>query len=201
VIHNPLWPCLALAVILAGCAGSSQGDRVNTLEQRVSEQETRLTRLNQTVSAGESKIDYIQSQVERVAGSGGGATAGREEVAKSQVHFDRNRYDLSADAQKSVDDLAGKLTSDPYSTVEIKGFTDGLGSPEYNYFLGERRAETVARYLNTKHGIPLYRMERISYGKDAAVSAGRGDQEDPASRRVEMRILSNTSRQGKPNIP
>jgi peptidoglycan-associated lipoprotein len=201
VIHNPQWPCLALAAILAGCAGSSQGNRVSELEQKIADQETRLTRLNQTVSASESKIDYVQSQVERAAGPGAGAATGRDEVAKSEAHFDRNRYDLSADAKKSIDELAEKLANDPYSIVEIKGFTDGLGSPEYNYSLGERRAETVARYLNTKHGIPLYRMERISFGKDAAISAGRGDQEDPSSRRVEMRILSSTPRPGRPNLP
>jgi peptidoglycan-associated lipoprotein len=198
-IHKTLWPCLALA-ILAGCAGSSQGNRVDDLERKISDQETRLTRLNQTVSASESKIDYIQTQVEHAV-PGGTATAGRDEVAKSSLHFDRNRYDLSGDDKKSIDQLAEKLASDPLSTVEIRGFADGLGSPEYNYSLGERRAETVARYLNTKHGIPLYRMERISFGKDEAVAAGRGDQEDPASRRVELRVLSSTPRPGSPNLP
>lgn len=195
-----LWPCLALAAMLAGCAGSSPGDRVGQLEQRISDQETRLTRLNQTVSANESKIEYVQSRVEGT-GTSGGSAANRDEVASSDLHFDRNRYDLSAEAMKRVDELAEKMASDPNSIVEIKGFTDGIGSPEYNYTLGERRAETVARYLNTKHGIPLYRMERISFGEDAAIAAGRSNQEDPGSRRVEMRVLSSTPRPGRPNLP
>lgn len=188
------------AAWISGCAGSSQGSRVDELAQKVADQETRLTRLNQTVSASESRLDYIQTQVEHAA-PGSTASARRTEVAKSAVHFARNEYELTGDAKNTVDQLAQNLAGDPFSVIEIRGFTDGLGTPEYNYQLGERRAETVARYLNTKHGIPLYRMERISFGKDEAVTAGRNDLDDPASRRVEMRVLSGGSASGSPNVP
>jgi len=62
--------------------------------------------------------------------------------------------------------------------IEIQGHTDSIGSESYNLELGYKRAESAMRYLNMEQGIPLFRMNVISYGEfkpiaDNATKEGR----------------------------
>jgi outer membrane protein OmpA-like peptidoglycan-associated protein len=113
------------------------------------------------------------------------------ELASSEVHFGFNEYDLTPDAKRSLDRLAGPLAEDPNAIVEIRGHTDAVGSREYNYQLGEMRAESVARYLHKQFHVPLYRMTRVSYGEDALAQPTSETAREKANRRVEVRIMSN----------
>ena len=88
------------------------------------------------------------------------------------------------------------MSDDPRAIIEIKGYTDAVGSKTYNYELGTLRADAVARYLQKRHRIPLYRLNRISYGEDNPVSASAGDQRVAANRRVEVKVLSSRGSSG-----
>jgi peptidoglycan-associated lipoprotein len=60
--------------------------------------------------------------------------------------------------------------------VLIEGHCDERGTREYNLGLGERRADSAARYL-MDHGISGDRIRTISYGKDRPIAA-QGTQEE-----------------------
>ncbi|MBP1621250.1 MAG: oprF, partial [Acidobacteria bacterium] len=71
----------------------------------------------------------------------------------------------------------------------IQGHTDSVGSEQYNLSLGQARANEVLRYLATSAGLPLHRMNAISYGEykpiaDNKTAAGRGQ-----NRRVSLVVL------------
>lgn len=76
-------------------------------------------------------------------------------AADALFKFDKsNPSDLLPEGRKTLDDLISKINSG-YATVEsiaLVGHTDRLGSEQYNYNLGLRRAETVKAYLE-KGGI------------------------------------------------
>ena len=61
----------------------------------------------------------------------------------------------------------------PSSTVTVEGFTDRVGTAEYNKALGERRAESVMEYLVKRGGLSGDRVRAVSYGEasDRLVSA------------------------------
>ncbi len=187
---------LLTAVIVAGCASSAPNERVEHLEGKITEQESRLTRLQQSVSAGETKQRYLSDQVEMLSAGGGSGAGEYREMGETKVQFDFNSYDLSAEAKKSLDELAETLNDNPRAMVEIQGYTDAVGSRTYNYQLGEMRAESVARYLQKKHRVPLYRLNRISYGEDNPASPSAEDQRVAGNRRVEVRVMSSDGSRG-----
>ena len=55
----------------------------------------------------------------------------------------------------------------PTSTVTVEGFTDPVGSPEYNMALGKRRAQAVKDYLVIQGGLADGRVRAVSYGEAA----------------------------------
>ena len=81
-------------------------------------------------------------------GRGGTATssctvnvAQREVIAFEDVHFAFDRFNLSPEALKILDDAVAKLQANPDINVTIEGHTDSIGTSEYNLALGERRAQ------------------------------------------------------------
>ena len=73
--------------------------------------------------------------------------------------------------------------------LEIQGHTDSTGPDEYNYKLGEARAEAVRRYLS-KSGVALNRMSTISYGKDEPVDSNKTKEGRSKNRRVVVIVLA-----------
>ncbi|HVR30200.1 MAG TPA: OmpA family protein, partial [Thermoanaerobaculia bacterium] len=63
------------------------------------------------------------------------------------------------------------------------------GPEDYNLMLGEQRAESVRRYLNMEHGIPLHRMSVISYGETAPVVDNDSREARAQNRRVALVVL------------
>ncbi len=61
----------------------------------------------------------------------------------------------------------------PSSLVTVEGFTDPVGSQEYNLALGKKRAQAVMDYLVEQSGLSSDRVRAVSYGEaaDRLVSA------------------------------
>ena len=73
--------------------------------------------------------------------------------------------------------------------IEIQGHTDSIGSEKYNLRLGEARAESVRRYLNSQHGLPLHRLSVISYGESAPLTDNETREDRAQNRRVALVVL------------
>jgi outer membrane protein OmpA-like peptidoglycan-associated protein len=87
-------------------------------------------------------------------------------IEKGDVTFGFNKSELDNDAKIALDVIAQKAQTTPRSVVELEGFTDKVGSKEYNLVLSRRRAEAVARYLVGK-SIPLRNVHIIGLGEEA----------------------------------
>ncbi len=103
------------------------------------------------------------------------------------VYFEFNEYGLNSKAFANVDKIIGHLNHSPDFTVEIKGYTDSVGSDPYNNMLSRKRAKMVLDYMNSR-GVPAELMKAKAYGKDDPV----GDNSDPnqawLNRRAEIII-------------
>ena len=108
-------------------------------------------------------------------------------VTDNGVMFGFDKSSLSDEAKASLDAFAETVKAvegDAY--VEIQGHTDNIGSESYNLKLGYKRAEQVMRYLNMEQGIPLFRMNIISYGEYKPIADNSTREGRAQNRRVTL---------------
>jgi len=102
------------------------------------------------------------------------------------VKFPANGAQLSTEAQGRLASIAEKLKADNKNVyIEVQGHT-AMGEPAR---LGEQRAAAVRMFLN-KQGVPLNRINSISYG--ATTPAAPNDTRDgrAQNRRAVVMVLS-----------
>lgn len=105
------------------------------------------------------------------------------------VTFDNNKADLSTEAQTFLTDFAQKLkTQNENVYIEIQGHGDTHGTPAHNMQLGDRRADAVKRFLNAQ-GVPLARMNTISYGEQKPKAEETTPENHALNRRVVLIVL------------
>ena len=86
--------------------------------------------------------------------------------------FDFDQAVLRAEVKAVLDDLAGRLRDAEWDRLDIIGYTDRIGTDDYNQHLSEQRAWAVARYL-VDQGIPLNKLKVQGRGeRDTVLQAG-----------------------------
>ena len=80
------------------------------------------------------------------------------------VRFGFDRTELDEAAIRTLDQMVSVARSTKRYVIEIQGFTDKVGSEQYNLELSRRRADAVVRYLTMVHKVPLARVFRVGYG-------------------------------------
>lgn len=106
-------------------------------------------------------------------------------INMSDVLFDFNKYTLKEAAREKLARLAGIIISHPGLNLRVEGYTDGVGSDEYNQKLSEERADTVRDYL-VSNGILLDNVSAVGYGKQYPVASNDNAAGRAMNRRVEM---------------
>lgn len=106
-------------------------------------------------------------------------------VNMSDVLFDFNKYTLKPEAREKLAKVSGILLAYPDLKLQVEGYTDNIGSDEYNQKLSEERADAVRDYLVTQ-GVQQPNITAQGYGKthpvaDNSTNAGRAQ-----NRRVQL---------------
>ncbi len=101
--------------------------------------------------------------------AGPGSVQEFNQTVGDRVFFDTDQTDLSPTAQATLDKQAAWLNQYHRYAFTIEGHADERGTREYNFALGERRAQAVHDYLVAK-GVSASRMKTISYGKERPVA-------------------------------
>jgi outer membrane protein OmpA-like peptidoglycan-associated protein len=107
------------------------------------------------------------------------------------VLFTSGRAELQAGATGNLNKLVAFLNKYPDRTVAIEGYTDSVGSEDYNQGLSERRADSVKSYL-AGQGIGSTRLSASGKGKSDPVAGNDSSSGRQQNRRVEV-IISNPS--------
>ncbi|WP_276485026.1 OmpA family protein [Paraflavitalea pollutisoli] len=105
-------------------------------------------------------FDLIDYQVDTING---------KQVIKFTVYFYYKDFSLTSRAFGTIDKVITQLKNDPTKVVDIKGYTDNVGSTEYNNFLSMRRAQMAFNYM-TSRGIAAERLIVSYYGKEYPVA-------------------------------
>lgn len=106
-------------------------------------------------------------------------------VVRFVVYFEFNEYSLNSKAFSTIDKVLAHLESKPDLTLEIKGYTDDIGSNSYNNFLSRRRAKMVLEYMNSR-GVPSDYMKAKAYGSDNPVADNKDPNQAWLNRRAEI---------------
>lgn len=93
-----------------------------------------------------------------------------EVCRQARVHFDRDDTVLHPDDYPVLQQLAQCLRDDRAQTLRIDGNADERGTTDYNLALGDRRARSVAGYLELL-GVPRGQLATVSYGKEKPLCA------------------------------
>ena len=193
-----------LAVATGGCATKKyvQGEvstvntrvdgvqgQVEDAQTKIRDHEGRLVRHDQEI--GEAS-KTAKEALERAIAAGKlaeGKLLYETVLSDDKVKFGFDKATLSDDAKAALDAFATQLKTENKGVyVEIQGHTDNVGGESYNEQLGEQRAEAVHDYL-AKQGIPVFRMETVSYGESAPVADNASREGRAANRRVVLVVL------------
>ena len=161
----------------------SVASQVEDLQQKQQQTDVRLEQLSQSA----------QEALKRAQEAGvlaKGKVVFEQSFAEDRVKFTLDSAELDDAAKTALTEFATRVQglTDQYF-VEIQGHTDDTGSEAYNEELGQRRAESVRRYLSREHKLPLNRMSTISYGDTLPVESNKTRDGRAANRRVVLVVL------------
>jgi outer membrane protein OmpA-like peptidoglycan-associated protein len=109
----------------------------------------------------------------------------------ANVYFEFNKSDIRPFYKAILDEVAKSLLQSDWRVLEIelRGHTDAIDSVEYNYRLGQSRADAVKDYLVSK-GVAPARLITKSYSElePAAPNTRPDGSDDPDGRALNRRV-------------
>lgn len=105
------------------------------------------------------------------------------------IYFEFNDAKFKADPQNdnSIAEFKAWLDKYPGSMLSVTGNTDLVGTPDFNMDLGQKRAEIVGKYLESK-GINASRIITQSLGETKPAAGYITKEERAKNRRTEITI-------------
>jgi outer membrane protein OmpA-like peptidoglycan-associated protein len=112
-------------------------------------------------------------------------------VNVSDVLFDTGKATLKQGAQLRLARVAGIILAYPDLKLEIDGYTDSTGTPEFNQKLSDKRAATVRDFL-VSQGLSSGNVSARGYGESDPVASNKTAAGRQQNRRVEL-VVSGTA--------
>lgn len=161
----------------AAAAAQAQAQKAQQAQQ---EAEQRAQQLAQQEQAARERLRAQLSAVLETRETARGLI-----MEMPDVLFDFNKYTLKPAAREKLAKVSGILLAYPDLKVQVEGYTDSIGSDEYNQKLSEQRADSVKSYLVSQN-VQDNNVTAEGFGKsdpiaDNSTAAGRAK-----NRRVEL---------------
>jgi outer membrane protein OmpA-like peptidoglycan-associated protein len=115
----------------------------------------------------------------------------------TNIYFDTGKWALSRDEEQQLCAAATQAKAMDNALLLVVGYTDAVGSEDYNQVLSERRASKVVNYLQQHCGWAPYRMLTPTGMAEADPAADNSTAEGKAqNRRVAVNILVSKAVEG-----
>jgi len=111
-------------------------------------------------------------------------------VRVNDILFDFDNAEIKPEFTQELDELGNFLQTKPDTYVVIDGYTDSVGSAEYNMYLSRRRAENVAGYLMNNFNIGMDRAVVMWYGMANPAASNATPEGRALNRRAEIAVGS-----------
>jgi outer membrane protein OmpA-like peptidoglycan-associated protein len=183
--------------VLANYRAQSANDRAQTANDRAQAQmlEADAARADAQTSAQESAA--AEQRAQELASALADLQAKKTDrglvITLGDVLFATGRADLKSGSQRSLEKLSNFLHEYPQRNVQIEGFTDSVGTDDFNQGLSERRADAVRDEL-TGMGVSRDRIQARGLGKSDPVADNDSATGRQQNRRVEVIISESDGR-------
>ncbi|MFM5948661.1 MAG: OmpA family protein [Novosphingobium sp.] len=115
----------------------------------------------------------------------------------TNVYFDTGRWNLTPQAKNELCSAAANADATDNSFILVVGYTDSVGSEEYNQVLSEKRAASVINYLQQYCKWKPYRMLTPTGMAESDPLADNNTEEGKAqNRRVSVNVLVSKALEG-----
>ncbi len=169
-----------LALIMAGCGGSPPPPEPEPEPQVQPERPARDLEAERRAREEEERRRREEEERRRAA-----ERTRVMSIVAERVHFDFDKSDIRPDAEPVLQRKVSVLREYPGIKLRIEGHCDERGTNEYNLALGQRRAESVRRYLMS-YGLDAGRFQMISYGEERPLVNAQNEQAWSQNRRAEF---------------
>ena len=160
-----------LSLAIVGCASSGgTTDEAATTDTSVEERQTQAVPDSQG-------LDVVTEEQ--------AAMAANPLLDQTVVYFGYDRSEIRPEFKDILNAHAQYLVANPQARVSLEGHCDERGTVEYNLALGERRANTVKRYLVVQ-GVNPNQLESVSFGEERPAVVGSDDSAWSKNRRTEI---------------
>lgn len=103
------------------------------------------------------------------------------------VFFDFNSATLKHESFPDLNRAVGVMQNNPAMTVTVAGYTDSVGSNDYNHKLSHDRANSVKDYLVQK-GVAASRVTAVGEGENNPIADNGTEEGRALNRRVEFQV-------------
>jgi OmpA-OmpF porin, OOP family len=134
----------------------------------------------------DSDGDGVPDHLDKCPGTPKGATVDAEGCwIIGTIHFDFDEAEIKPDALPVLNEISAIMQKNPGLNMNINGFTDNIGTFEYNQRLSERRAEAAKKYL-VDQGIDSNRFTINGFAYTMPISSNETEEGRRMNRRVEF---------------
>ena len=150
--------------LAGGAVGRYMDDQKRDLEKN----------LAQEIKLGQARVEKLPNDVVRV-------------TMTNQTAFETNSADIKPAFHSTMDKLADVVVRYGKTSLTVVGHTDDVGSNDYNQKLSERRAHSVARYLEERK-VNSMRLAISGKGESQPLTTNTSESGRQANRRVEIYV-------------
>lgn len=143
----------------------------------------------------EQELNRMQEALNRIVETRRTPTGMVIELPESSFRFDFDKADLSQKNRELLARISGILLISKGYGLSIFGYTDDVGSDEYNQQLSLRRAKAVQEYL-VHSGLDASIINVKGFGKTSPFDKGSTAAARARNRRVEIALTDSSIRYG-----
>jgi len=136
----------------------------------------------------ETIVSNVSSAISNVRGAEMIVKENEINLSIPDVLFDFAKYEVKENFVQILKNLANTLKNYNQVDIVVEGYTDDIGSDEYNKKLSELRAKEVAKIL-IESGVDPKRVSYVGYGKSKPKVPNTSEENRAKNRRVEIRII------------
>lgn len=121
-------------------------------------------------------------------GAGKPRFEGEPKYMLDTVYFDFDQSNIRPDQTVALERNLAWMKQNPNAPVRLEGHCDERGTEEYNFALGDRRADSVRQWMIDR-GVDPSRMQSVSKGELEPADPGHSESAWSKNRRAEFLVL------------
>ncbi len=141
----------------------------------------------------EAELEHVRQVLSQIADTRRTPTGLVMTLGSNSIRFDFDKSDIKPPYRETLSRIAGVLMTLKGYSMYVYGYTDDVGTQEYNLQLSDRRAKAVRDYL-VQSGLESNIITTRGFGKSDPRVKGDSADARAKNRRVEIGIVDSTLR-------